>query len=202
MSAEYAKVGPQRVVLDNQDYPDGVFRIRRQGDTDDRLQILETGEIKVGTGSSVPAAKGQFLKRILTGGSYTFSTTTWADLDTSTDISLPATAGQLVTVSISGSWANQAVFGFLDVVTVVANTPVRQISSELAETVSSFGIPSCIGAPSVQLPAAATITLVLASTDLEGGSVLLRLRRRTATAAAKSLSATADAPFIWSARIH
>lgn len=202
MAAEFAKVGPQRIELDAQDYPDGVLRIRRKGDTNDRLQILESGVIRVGTGATVPAVKGAFLRRTITSGSYVINGTAWANLDTTTDISLAAAVGDIVTISISGSWGTEAVFGFIDVVTVVANTPVRTFSTEIAENAAGFGISSAIGYSGFQSGAAGTLSLVLTAADIENGAVLLRLRRRTATAANKTFSAVATAPFVFQARIH
>ena len=54
MSINASAAAPNVITLDPGTYPDGVFRIRVNGDAADRLQIHADGSIYAGNGESAP----------------------------------------------------------------------------------------------------------------------------------------------------
>lgn len=136
-----------------------------------------------------------------TSGNITINGTAWANLDTTLDITLTEVAvGHIVGVWAMGYWAAEAVEGRLDVVSVVAGSPVNSWGHRGAIEAAGGGIMAWAGRGSVFSPIAGGTEKALVAGDIENGSVLLRLRRRTGTAANKSFSASTAEEFHWGAR--
>lgn len=69
---EYVKFAPKVTVIDNAPTPDGALRFRKEGDTDDRLQIHLNGTTKTGDGASAPVAYPEPAPPLSSGRYYRF----------------------------------------------------------------------------------------------------------------------------------
>lgn len=130
-----------------------------------------------------------------TAGNLTLNSTTWANLPTigtTWDITLAAETGDTVQVGLSALWGSEAVFGFLDVSTIVSAVAVNALSG--AGGVGGEGMAGWRGAASTAFPIGASPMYTLLVGDISSGTVTLRLRYRTFTAAAKTLYAATDDP--------
>lgn len=144
-------------------------------------------------------------RKTLTSGNKTLNSTTWADVDTAIDITLSAKAGDFVEVGLSTFWGSENVISCLDVVSVVSAAPVKNWSENVAESASAFGVMAWNGPQlggATNLGVGGSVIRPLAAGDISAGTVTLRLRYRTVTAANKSLVAVTDAATVFWARNH
>ena len=142
----------------------------------------------------------QYARAKRTSGSLSSSSTTWVNLDTGLDLVLPASAGDVIEVSLVGIWDVQAATGFLDVVSVVSGNPVNSFGADGSPSNTHLGIVGWGGAISVVTFAGGNFFRTLVAGDISGGNVTLRLRRRNDVAVSKTLLATTDIPLEWWAR--
>lgn len=151
------------------------------------------------TGLRYVAMVPVFHKR--TAGDYTINSTTFANLDTGTDLTLTGVvAGDVIMVGAMLVWGSEATTACLDVATIVSASPVNYIGT--AGGAGDFGITSWIGTTGQTESAGAPVCYTLVSGDISGGNVLLRLRYRTTSATNKTLRASSTLPFQWWARNH
>lgn len=133
-----------------------------------------------------------------TAGSLTLNSTSWADLPTigtTWDITLQAQVGDVLEAGITGVWDNQAVVGALDAATVVSAAALNNFSTSSA---TGSGVESWRGDASEAYDAiGGSYFYTVVAGDLSAGTVTVRPRYRTATAANKTLYATSDNPLRW-----
>ncbi len=131
----------------------------------------------------------RFIRR--TSGDFTVNGTNWANLDTGLDQTLEAQVGDVLEAEVVGLWGTEAVNGLLDVVTVVAGSPVNGFANAGAVTAAppKYGIPGWRGTSGVETVASGAAHYTVVSGDLASGQVLLRLRVATQTATNKTLYA-------------
>lgn len=149
---------------------------------------------KLGSGNvaGLDAARAQ-----RTSGNITANSTTFANLDTGLDISVPAQAGDVLLVGAEGQWGSEALVGYLDACTLVSGSPVNYISGGSGGA-SDGGVPGWMGSSGVNMGFGASIQYVVQSGDISSSTVTLRLRYRTASASNKTFGASSAAPFKWS----
>jgi hypothetical protein len=138
-----------------------------------------------------------------TAGSLTINGTSWADLPTigtTWDLTLNATAGDVIETAICFFWNNEAVEGQLDVVTVVGGVVTNSFGGDAAPSNTHNGILSWRGGASRFEYVGGNFFRTLVAGDISANTVTLRLRCKTGTAANKTIGATVDAPFEWWAR--
>jgi hypothetical protein len=128
-----------------------------------------------------------------TGGAITLNSTTWADVSGPADLVVAAEAGDVLAVSLSALLGAEAVNGCLDMATIVSSSPVNYVSGNDGGA-SSLGVQAWLGPASASGNAAGTVFYTVASGDIAGGNVTLRLRYRTTAATNKTLNASADQP--------
>lgn len=136
-----------------------------------------------------------------TAGSLTLNSTTWANLPTigtTWDSVLVAETGDVVQVGLSALWGTEAVLGCLDVWTIVAAAAVNAISG--AGGASGEGVQGWRGASGTAFPIGASPMYTLLSGDISSGTVTLRIRYRTGTAADKTLFGATNNPLHFWAR--
>lgn len=136
-----------------------------------------------------------------TSGDITCNSTTWANLDNNLDLDLTgAVAGDWVMVGVNFRWNNEAVFAWIDCVTVVGGSPVNSLSG--ANGASGEGVSGWGSVSASYAMIGGSIAYQLVSGDIEaGGAVKLRFRYRTLTAANKTIRATTDGPLtVWARR--
>ncbi len=132
-----------------------------------------------------------------TSGNPSHSLTTWGDLDTTLDLTVAAQVGDMIEATVSALQNNEAVVGYLDVVTVVANAPVNSFATQGAPSASSQGVMAWFSKSGDSTPNAGGALYTIQAGDLSSGQVTLRLRRRNSAAVVKTIWATADLPFQW-----
>jgi hypothetical protein len=152
-----------------------------------------------------PAASvaGKFTRQSYTGGNITLNGTTWATVAGPTDLTLTGlTAGQVVEVGLDAIWGNEAVTCYLDYVSWVSAAAVNSWADDAAPDNTHTGVlgwlGTSVGATTINLGVGATVARAVAAGDLSSGTLTLRLRARTATAADKTLVAVAaDRLLLW-----
>lgn len=151
-----------------------------------------------GGGGSVTASV-----RRATGSGMAVNSTTWTDLNTALDLTLAAATGDWVTAEPMGAWSTTgATFGAMDIVTVVAGSPVTSFATGGAPSNTSFGTYAWGGPTSTFAPFGGALRYQLQSGDISGGNVTLRIRVRTDAAIAKSIHCSSVEPFFFSARVN
>lgn len=133
----------------------------------------------------------------------TLNSTAWADVETTLDMTFyEVQVGDELVYGISGLVGAEATVLALDVVTLVAGTPLNSFSARgpvLAPFTGSEGVLAWRGATGVltKVSGDAPPYTVVAG-DLTANSVTLRLRYATSTATAKTLYANTIQPFdVW-----
>jgi hypothetical protein len=137
-------------------------------------------------------------RAVRTSGNLTLNSTSWANVDTGLDLVVPAQAGDVLLVSLSCDWGGgEAVTAALDACTLVSGSPVAYVSG--GGGASDYGVQGWIGhSNDPVVGAGGAIQYVVQAGDISGGSVTLRLRYRTGSAANKTLMATTAQPIHWS----
>ena len=142
-----------------------------------------------GSGTATGQGLVDFARSTRTSGNVTCNSTTWANVDTATDLTLTASTGQWLEIGLSSFWTNNAVTGNLTVVTLVGGSPVNDTSTGAAPDNTTAGVGAWRGGTGDFAPIGGSILYQLVSGDLSGDTVTLRLRYRTQTAANKTLGA-------------
>lgn len=160
-----------------------------------------------GSGGGGSSGTGQglvdygFTKR--TAGDITVNGTSWANLDTGMDIVLTAQTADVIEVHLNTFYGATAVTVGLDVVTVVGGSPVNSLATGAAPDNANSGIAGCSiasGLGAVSIGASGSTMYTLQSGDISGGTVTLRVRVRTGTAANRTVSGTVVRPTFFSAK--
>ena len=133
-----------------------------------------------------------------TAGNFAPASVSWADLTSAMDLVLAAQAGDQILVALNGFWGNDAVFGYLDVASIVSGSPVNYGSSG-SGTQAADGLPGWVGPAAVYSPVGGSTLFTVAAGDLSGGQVTLRLRVKCSAAVAKTLFAQTADPLVFSA---
>ena len=164
-------------------------------------QVLTAAQMN-GLGGDLNALRGDFDRSTYSAGNLTLNSTAWANLSGPADLTLAASSGDVIEASISLLWGNEAVTGYLDVVTVVSGSPVNALSTGAAPAAGDLGVLCWYGTASILIPAGGSIFYTLAAGDISGGNVTLRLRYRTLTAANKTVYGGATTVQQFAARNH
>lgn len=128
----------------------------------------------------------------------TLNNTSWTNLDTGLDLVLAAEVGDVIEVHLNGGWQNEAVICGLDVVSIVAASPVNAWGQAGAEGAGNTGVQAWKGLSGVEGAIGGSVMRTVVSGDLSAGNLTLRFRFRTTTAANKVLSAvTANPLHVW-----
>lgn len=155
-----------------------------------------TGEVDVafaGSTATVDVLKqtGATATARRTAGNLTLNSSTWANVDTGMDLVIAAADGDWIEVGSSGVWGNQAVFTVLDVVSMVAGSPVSSWGVGGAIDATGTGIRGWSDSGTDFEPFSGSVVHQITSADISGGNVTLRLRYRQGVAGNKTLFATA-----------
>jgi len=129
----------------------------------------------------------------------------WVDLPTigtTGDLTINASTGDVVEFALCALFSNEAVEGFLDAVTVVGGVVTNSFSLDGAPSNAASGILSYRGIGSRFEPLGGSFFRTLAAGDISAGTVTVRVRYRTGSAANKTLFATTDNPFEYWIRNH
>jgi hypothetical protein len=137
-----------------------------------------------------PSQTGRYLasgSASSSGADYTLNNVAWTNVDTALDILLNGVqVGDVIEVSLNTRWNNENVFGRLDVATIVSGSSVNYFSSGTGTPLGD-GIFGWTGQNSLYIYLGAPFRYTLQSGDISSGTVTLRLRYQTATAANKTL---------------
>lgn len=123
-----------------------------------------------------------------TSGNLALSSTTWADVFTTMDLTIPAEAGDVLLASLDLTWSNEAQTGFLDVRCVASGN----YFGSAVETNTGSGILGARGDASEFNHGSPEMHRTLVAGDISAGAVQLRLRYRVT--GAKTLIASAAEP--------
>lgn len=147
-----------------------------------------TGPFGAGDGGDVTTTK---VKDV--GGTYTLSSTSWADVHASNlDLTLAAAAGDVIEVGLSALGGNQNAELYLDAATIVSAAPVNYVGTAGGGT--ERGVQAWFLDNSINATAGGSVLYTVQAGDLDGGNVTVRLRYRASAAASKELFATAAIP--------
>ena len=135
-----------------------------------------------------------------TAGDVTLSSTSWGDVDTGIDLTLPSVyAGDIVEVTASIRWGGSSQEGFLDAVSVVSGSPVNSWAVQGAVSATSFGITAWNGLDTNGSSSGGGKSKQIVSGDLSGDTLTLRMRGRIRTAGSRAIAAGTDARLSWRA---
>ena len=146
-----------------------------------------------------------FAESHYTSGDILFNSTSWTDFNAATDLTLEASVGDVVEISLSGYWQNSSAEKFIDCVTVVNGSAVNSLGHLTAvssRSATAQGIVAYKASPGVFQPASGSYFYKLKSDDVSNGSAVLRLQARLNSSVGSFFYATADYPFVWSACNH
>ena len=130
------------------------------------------------------------------------TTTTWADLDTSTDITLSGVqVGDVVEAGLSFTASDADPILFLDVVSVVAGAPVNSWGDNGVPSSSRWGA-QCWVTSAGNLGIGGSIPRAVTSNDLVDGVLTLRVRARLNSAGSATVTGGGNTPFTFWARNH
>ena len=137
--------------------------------------------------------------------SLTINSTTWANVDTALDLTLNASAGDVIEYCVSGIVGTAAVVNGFDVVTVVSGSPVNSFGLDAAAPTTYAALNSASAwycQTGVEVTISGSIFRTLAAGDISAGTVTLRLRYVSSAAVNRTLFAVAPAALeVW-ARNH
>lgn len=128
-------------------------------------------------------------------GNLLLNGTAWADLPTigtTWDAALRASVGDVLYAEVAGAWNNEAVWAYLDAVTIVAGAPVSSFGAQGAVVAGGSGVLPWRGPTGLFLGIAGGMRWTLAAGDIASGRATVRLRCKTLTAANKTLYAEAN----------
>lgn len=113
-----------------------------------------------------------------TDGDFAVSDTSWADVDSSIDLTVAAAAGDRLLIGLNARWIDGGAdeYGFLDAVTMVSGSPVNYVSGagSSGEGVPSWAITNSDGKSSI----GGSVMYEVQAGDISGGEVTLRLRKK------------------------
>lgn len=138
-------------------------------------------------------------------GSITLNQTAWTDLVAAgaLDIVLRAQVGDDLEYGLSGIIGNTAVESYFDVVTVVSGAPVNsfaQAGPVVPIGTGAYGVSGWYTSASRQDTLSGSAWYTVVAGDLSGGKVTLRPRYADSAATARTLFASANNPFLLTAK--
>jgi len=158
-------------------------------------EVVTGAQLNTNIRDNLKVGRG-FQRVVRTAGTLTFNSTAWANSSTTLDLTLAASTGDVVRADLNGLWGNNAVAGHLNVTCVASGAG---FSTRTANT--DGGCMGWFGQSARFVDVSgAPITRVLASADISGGNVIVRLRHRTGTAANKTINGSTANPLFLSAR--
>lgn len=138
-----------------------------------------------------------------TGGDLSLNSTNWANVDTGLDLVLAAAAGDDIEVTLNCLLGGETNDVYLDVVSVVSGSPVNSFGAAAAVTTAppAYGIAGWYSIGNAfRNPGPPHIYTVQAGDLATDGTITLRLRYATSTAAAHTMYATANRRLCFSAK--
>lgn len=151
----------------------------------------------VSAGAGLPIVKAR-----RTAGNLTLNSTSWANVDTGLDLVLnEVQEGDEIVYGISYRVSNEAVTLYLDVATIVSGSPYRSLGRRDAVEASP-GDQGIIGWRAESSVATSESGMAppytVVAGDISSGSVTLRLRYATASAANRTMNGASTAPLdVW-----
>lgn len=135
-----------------------------------------------------------------TSGNFTITSTSWtAILGTGVDLVIAAVVNDWIEVSLSVAWNSEALYGCLDVSSIISGSAFSSWGS--VKTTTDSGVQAWIGIASNFTYVGGSVMKQVAAGDIDGsGNVNLRIFGRNTSAGTKTIFATADGPFKWSAK--
>lgn len=162
------------------------------------LRDLDVFQVYDGTVWRTPGKP--YAQTIRIAGDLSLNSAAWATVNTSLDLVVAATAGDIIEVCpnfMCGSEALDFAFDFIFV------TSSLNLSQHAAENAAGYGAPGWRADPGVFSAISGALYCACSAGDLTGGQATLRLRyRQPGGAGAKTVKGTATQPLILSARNH
>lgn len=183
----------------------GDLIVATAADTAARLAVGTNGHVltadstqSTGTKWAAQAATGTtVIGASRSSGNITINGTSWANVDTGTDLVIAAVSTDWLAVSINGRLAAGAAntHTFFDIATIVSAAPVNYFGT--AGGVSDEGLNGLRVMDTLDIPLTGTFLYQVQAGDVSGGNVTLRLRTRQGTAGNRAFVAGSTNPFKW-----
>lgn len=145
-----------------------------------RRGIAGVPPVEVDTSVLAPAASasGMFQRKQRTSGDLSPSGLNWSNLDTNLDLQVNAEAGDLVEVSCVGVWKNPAQEGYLDAVSLVSGSPVKNWSKDAApvDGAAEGGVLAWWGVGGTFSGFGGSIAKAVAANEISDGVLTIRFR--------------------------
>lgn len=161
--------------------------------TDDSTLYRDNGSAWESVGEAAGGGGGSItVKRVRkTSANYSLTSTTWAAMDATTDVTIAAAVGDLIAYSLTGKWNNDAGQGRIDVATVVGGSVVSYFGDASGTNVGD-GVVAWFTPGGVFTSVTGEVNHVLVAGDIDAGNVTLSLRYRVG--ATKAFMAGSTAP--------
>lgn len=137
-----------------------------------------------------------------TAGSYSYAAATWGSMagGSSLDFVLAAQVGDVIEYSVNLVWGTEAIYGSLDVATIISGSAVNYFGQPGGASTANNGIAAWFGPPnygSTYNPrATGSAWYTVTAGDLANGAVTLRIMQCNSGASTKTVFATAVNP-LW-----
>jgi hypothetical protein len=133
-----------------------------------------------------------------TSGDITANSTTWANLDTGLDMTVPASIGDTIRYGMSAYVNGEAVALAVQPATLVSGALVSWFGGGEPTTTTGTGVSGWFVEASVTGRIGPPVMLVVVAGDISSGKVTVRLRYRTGSASAKTVQASTTTPLqVW-----
>lgn len=137
------------------------------------------------------------IKKRNSGGNITLNSATFAAVDTSLDIVLPASAGDSIEVGLGGIFDVQTVSAVLDVASLVSAAAVSWWATDGTSSAYSLWYRPASLPASTSLAFSGSLIRTLVSGDISGGNVTLRIFGRRDTSNCNILIAAGIPLHFW-----
>lgn len=124
-------------------------------------------------------------------GDMVISSATWADVETSLDLTVAVSAGDRVAIYLNGKWkGGESNTGYLNVLSVNRSGHVTDAAN---------GVTGWQGPANLELPVGATVFYVIQAADISGGTATFRLQGKSSNT--RTLKGTSSDPTTFSAQV-
>ena len=164
--------------------------------------ILTAAQMNTYMRDNLTQLRGDFMRFDLTTGNLTLNNTAWANLSTATDLTLAASAGDVVQVDLSSLIGSEATDLFLDAVTLVGGVVTNSFATAGAVLAAGQGIMGWRGSSGVFSSVGCSLFYKLVAGDVSGGNVVIRFRYKTGAAVNKTMYSESTIRTTFSARNH
>jgi hypothetical protein len=138
--------------------------------------------------------QNRFASFFRSAGNYTLNSTSWTSVDTTSDLTLAATVGDVIETGIYGLFGSANTVVNVDVVTRAGGSNVTSFGGRQAApsgNTTGYYIPGCYSSVNADVNFGGMAHLTLTASDISAGNVTCRVQYRTSSAVNRTLYGSA-----------